>query len=140
MASKPNGGRARARGFTLIEIMIVVVIVAILAAIAIPSYSRYAYRSRRADAQTLLMRIATAQERWYATHNTYASLTDLGYSSPAQSEHGFYSISVPTFDSSSFTATAAPNGVQASDVCGSLTIDSTGNKTFSGTESNGSCW
>ena len=39
----------RSQGFSLIELMIAVVIVGILAAIAIPMYSDYVTRSRRAD-------------------------------------------------------------------------------------------
>ncbi|WP_304640619.1 prepilin-type N-terminal cleavage/methylation domain-containing protein, partial [Pseudomonas sp.] len=44
-----------ARGFTLIEVMIVVVIVAILATIAYPSYTQYVIRSNRAAAQSTMM-------------------------------------------------------------------------------------
>lgn len=55
---------ARPTGFTLIEVMIVVAIVAILAAIAYPSYSDYAFRTRRADGKEMMMRVASAQERY----------------------------------------------------------------------------
>lgn len=140
MVSNRSKGRKRVAGFTLIELLVVVIIVAILAAVAVPAYGRYTFRARRSDAHTLLMRVADAQERWYATHNTYGALADLGYDDPAISEHGFYSVTIPDHDGSSFTATAAPQNTQANDACGSLSISSTGNKTFSGTESNGSCW
>lgn len=45
----------RARGFTLIELMIVVAIVAILAAVAYPSYRDSISKSRRAEARAQLM-------------------------------------------------------------------------------------
>ncbi len=142
-------GCARGRGFTLIELMIVVVIIAILASIAIPSYGRYAFRARRGDAQELLLRIANAQERFYATNNQYGKLTDLGYASPAPSEKGYYNVSVALtaagkVANQGYTATAAPAGVQASDVCGNLSIDNAGVKApasnASSYNTNGSCW
>ncbi|MGN6707561.1 type IV pilin protein [Rhodanobacter lindaniclasticus] len=133
------------RGFTLLELMIVVVIIAVLAAIAIPTYGRYAFRAHRADGQELLLRVATAQERYYATANAYGGLTDIGFTNPAPSEKGFYSVTVVASSSSqAFVATATPVGGQANDLCGPLTIDNAGNKTpgpaSASSNSNGSCW
>lgn len=135
----------RMHGFTLLELMIVVVIIAVLAAIAIPTYGRYAFRAHRADGQELLLRIASAQERYYSTANAYGSLTDVGFSNPAISEKGFYSVTVVASSSSqAFVATATPVGGQANDLCGPLTIDNAGVKTpdpaSAASNSNGSCW
>lgn len=135
---------SRARGFTLLELMIVVVVVAILAAIAIPNYGRYAYRARRADAQNLLQHIATAQERYYATYNKYtADLTKFGYpAGGVQSEHQYYTAAVVLTgtDGQGYVATATPQGAQSGDACGNLTFSNTGAKGKSGDESNGKCW
>jgi type IV pilus assembly protein PilE len=135
----------RVHGFTLVELMVVVAIIAILAAFAVPAYSRYGYRARRTDGQELLLRIATAQERYYATYNRYGALTDLGYANPALSEKGFYSATL-SLDTKAFlfTATAATVGVQQNDACGSLQLDSNGSKSpgagDTSSNSNGSCW
>ena len=134
----------RVRGFTLLELMIVVVIIAILAAIAIPAYGRYAFRAHRVDGQELLLRIATAQERYYSTNNAYGSLNDVGFANP-NSEKGYYSAAmVVSAASTAFVATATGVGEQSKDVCGPLSIDNAGNKTpapaSASSNSNGSCW
>ncbi|MDW7601742.1 prepilin-type N-terminal cleavage/methylation domain-containing protein, partial [Stenotrophomonas maltophilia] len=54
-----------ARGFTLIELMIVVAVVAILAAIAYPSYSEHVRKSRRAQAKADLVEYAQLAERFH---------------------------------------------------------------------------
>jgi type IV pilus assembly protein PilE len=68
----------RKKGFTLIELMVAVAIVGILAAIAIPSYQESMRKSRRADAQSALLNIANAMERYFTQNNTYC---DTGTSS-----------------------------------------------------------
>ncbi|MEO9089060.1 MAG: type IV pilin protein [Rhodanobacter sp.] len=142
--------RRKRGGFTLVELMVVVAIIAILAAIAIPAYGRYAFRARRPDGQELLLRIANAQERYYATENHYGSLTDLGFVAPVDSEKGYY---LATFDpaiadgstsAQAYTAKVTPQNAQAPDVCGPLTINDAGVKTplasSSSSAINGSCW
>lgn len=134
-----------AKGFTLIELMIVIAIVAILAAIALPMFGQYSYRAQRVDGQELLLRIATAQERFYSTNNKYGALTAVGYDDPALSEKGYYSVKVDlAADGQSYKATAAPKNQQLSDVCGDLSITDAGVKKPASTDptfnTNGKCW
>jgi type IV pilus assembly protein PilE len=60
-----------ARGFTLMELLIVVVIVAILAAIAIPSYQTYIGRANRSHAQAAVLRVAQWMERAATAQGRY---------------------------------------------------------------------
>ena len=55
--------RRFAKGFSLIELMIVVTIIAILASLAYYNYARYAFRTRRADGREMVMRIAARRRR-----------------------------------------------------------------------------
>lgn len=139
--------RQRARGFTLIELMIALGVMAILAAIAIPQYNRYGFRARRADGQKLLMAIANAEERYYAQQNKYADLKTIGFSTTttATSDSGYYAATVTVSDvnkfaAQAFLATAVPGGAQQKDVCANLTLTNTGVKAPLNITSNGSCW
>lgn len=128
----------KARGFTLIELMIVVAIVAILAAVAIPSYQQYIQKSRRVDAKETLTRMAALQERFFFQNSAYtADRSDLG---GEFSPEGWYRITMPVVTDSTFTITATAIGPQRNDTrCRSFSIDQALRQTATGTDSD-NCW
>ena len=109
-------------GFTLIELLVTIAIVGILSAVAMPMYDSYMKKSRRSDAVSALMNMQLAQEKYRATHSTYASsIADLGLG--ATSSQGYYDLALSqgsTNDwATSYQITADPvtNGAQDGDTC-----------------------
>jgi type IV pilus assembly protein PilE len=62
------------RGFTLIELMITVVVVGILAAIAYPSYQTYMQKTRRSEAQQLMLAISARQAQFIIDARGYSTV------------------------------------------------------------------
>jgi type IV pilus assembly protein PilE len=142
LAAHGRGLRARARGFTLIELMVVVAVVAILAAIAYPSYVEQVRKSRRAQAKADLVEYAQLAERSHTTNNTYANFRFSNGATTIQSprEGGTARYTV-TFQGGqgTFTLTAAPQGTQAQDKCGTMSVNQANVKTPSAA-SLPECW
>ena len=126
-------------GFTLMELMITVAIVGILASIALPSYSSYIARSRRADARTQLVQVAQFMQRFYAANDAYNEdrasngvLTQVPASltvSPADGTK-LYDLAIPagTLTITSYVIQMVPvaGRAMANDECGTYTLTSTG--------------
>lgn len=71
-AIRPRPETLRARGFTMIEVMVVVAIVGILAAIALPSYADYVRRSKIVEATRGLSDFRARMEQFFLDNRTYA--------------------------------------------------------------------
>ena len=62
-----------ARGFTLMELMVVIVIVAILAAVAVPLYINYVDDAKRTEAKGAIGAIITAEQTYYQVNGVYVA-------------------------------------------------------------------
>jgi type IV pilus assembly protein PilE len=129
----------KARGFTLIELMIVIAVLAILVVIAYPSYQRQIEKTRRADAQSALLEAAQAMERCFTRNNSYAGCFSADAGSPEPSPDGFYNLHASTLTATRYTLSAVPVGRQANDACGTFTLDHLGNRGDAG-DANDRCW
>lgn len=129
------------RGFTLIELMIAVAVVGILAAIAYPNYRNQVLQGRMSQAQADLLEVAQFMERCFASNNTYQNCA-LPITASPRTGTAFYTITLATPARTEFTLTATPtsNGGQNEQICGTLTIDQTGRRQFSGSGGAGRCW
>ena len=137
----------RARGFTLIEVVIVMTIVAILTAIALPQYSEYMARSRRNDARTTLLLAAQWMERFRAESRgvyTGAALP-AGLDVSPQGGPPMYDLAATAVTATTWTLTATPRAgsPMAVDACGAFTVATDGQRTAAG-QSSGAlyerCW
>jgi type IV pilus assembly protein PilE len=138
----------KVQGFTLIELMISVAVIGILSTIAIANYSDYVVRASRADARATLVRAAQYMERIRTESGSYKPggvLPTLGTGLNQSPDQGTakYTIGIAaTSTAQAFTVTATPQGATATvDVCGNISIDNTGLKTFDGTSGTTKiCW
>ncbi|MEI6732650.1 MAG: type IV pilin protein [Comamonadaceae bacterium] len=137
--------RLRARGFTLIEVMIVVAIVSILAAVAWPSYKQHVVRAARVQAQAELLDLASLQEKVFLNSNGYSSSVTAAYNGSSSgglgrtsgmTNDGRYALTLAV-DSATppqtfvLTATPVSGGTQVGD--GTISVSESGSRTCSPT-------
>jgi len=145
----------RQEGFTLVELMVVVAIISILMAIGIPAYRDYVASARRADATAMLVEVAQFMERNFSNSGRYdRDANDVGVTLPvalrgtprgATDGTQYYAVTLPVANLSdtTFTAQAVPVNAQATDPCGTLTLNHRGQRTASGVSASRpitTCW
>ncbi len=130
------------RGFTLIEVMITVSVISIIVAFAVGSYSKQIGTVKdRAEGQAHAMAILQAQERYYSENYTYTNdLTDLGFSKEfdlPSDQNNFLTTAGLCPESAPYNVISAcvlvqsvPQGTQATNGEGTITIDSLGNQNW----------
>jgi type IV pilus assembly protein PilE len=130
--------RQPAKGFTLIELVVVMAIAAILAAVAIPNYSEYVMRSHRSAVQSFISDVASRQSQFVLDRRSYAAtVAALNMNAPAEVAARYnVAVAVVAGPPAGFQISATPIGAQATDRCGLLTIDQAGNRTAVGAR----CW
>jgi type IV pilus assembly protein PilE len=115
----------KARGFTLLELMVVVAIVALLAAIAYPIFTKQMLKAKRAEARKAIADLALREERYRIDHSSYGDCSAIlspttcnNYNSGLSN----YTVAVvaASLNATDYTITATPKGKQAKDKCGTL--------------------
>jgi type IV pilus assembly protein PilE len=136
-------------GVTLMELLTTVAVVGILSAIAIPSYTAYTRKARRADAKVMLTSSAQQLERCYTRLSSYNDGTnDVNGSCPlalGANSSQTYSLSI-AFNTTagmaaglSYTLTATPLGQQVLDThCGNFLLNQMNKQSVSTAATD--CW
>ncbi len=132
---------SRARGFTLIEVMIVVVIVGILAAIALPSYFQYIQRSKIVEATTGLSDYRTRMEQFFLDNRKYTGGCTQ-YHDSIQAQVKAFTLTCADADTT-YTVTATGKSSEGMDSAFVYTVNQQGAKTSAGPTgwtSSSTCW
>lgn len=111
--------KQRARGFTLLELMIVVAVVAILAMIALPMFIEQLRKGKRSEAIQAISDIQLREEKWRSFTATYATAASVFGNAGAVTNFNtglkYYDITIPTNTTTGYSITATRKGQLAND-------------------------
>ena len=144
---------ARARGFTLIEVLVVLLIMSLLASLAWPGYAAYLTKTRRMEGKVALITALQQQEQHHALHHSYVAFSNAAPvdglhwwsgNAAASSAYELDAEACPGSDLRDCVQLRARPGTSNVDVrfadaeCGTLLLSSTGEQGASGKSAR--CW
>ena len=117
-----------AKGFTLMEILIVLVVLAVIVGLAVPIYQTTAKKTYKAEALNLLSALRQSEARYYQSrsprvYTTTIAQLDFDPTQVAGTSHFGFAI---TTGAGLFTATATGNGVGLATASDTVTLTEAG--------------
>lgn len=130
------------KGFHLIEMMIVIAMISILASIAFPIFTQPMTKTRRLEAESMLIKLAIALEEFHLEHQSYegATLSELNFSEFIADKN--YQLAIRSSTDHDYLVAAKPWGKQDENdkACGTLMLDSNNQKSVTGSARVNECW
>jgi type IV pilus assembly protein PilE len=132
------------KGFTLVEALVVVAIIGIISGVGWHFFTRESYKNKRTEAIAALTRIANAFEDCHSDTKTYVGCQNTAAVTAVTNNLQHYAASYnPAPTATTYTIKLTAIGDQVNDTdCTSMSIDSLGRKTFTGSaqSSVARCW